>query len=399
MNNNLFFVDKFHNVTLRYDKLDESLNGFEFCTLIKESSVLNIILNIYISLLLDKEIILFDSDSADISEYKSEIIILDQLYKIDLCVNNINNWKIGLFTSGTTGEPKLVFHKFNSISRNIKVNKFRNTDIWGFTYNPLHIAGVQLLLQAFFNKNPIINLYKYPPNQIVDIINEYDVNSLSGTPTFYRMISSMNIQLPKIVNLTLGGEATEKSLLNKLESIFPNAKIRNIYASTEAGTILKSENDIFEIDNKSKHLIKIIENVLYIHKELLGEIKNGNEKDEWFDTGDIIELISDKPLRFKIISRKDDITNIGGEKVNVIEVEHVIRSIKGVNNVSVYVKSNSVVGKILCADVLLNTSCKLNEKLLKDELKKYISSHKIPRIINFVNSLQLTKSNKIKRIE
>ena len=60
-----------------------------------------------------------------------------------------------------------------------------------------------------------------------------------------------------------------------------------------------------------------IENELVVHNSLLGEF----EKKEWFHTGDIVEFVNEEKTEFKIISRKSDTINIGGNRINLLEVE------------------------------------------------------------------------------
>jgi len=66
------------------------------------------------------------------------------------------------------------------------------------------------------------------------------VDSVSGTPTFWRMligrITDEETQRLSIKQITLGGEASTADLLERLRSRFPSAAITQVYATTEAGT-------------------------------------------------------------------------------------------------------------------------------------------------------------------
>ena len=63
------------------------------------------------------------------------------------------------------------------------------------------------------------------------------VNAMSATPTLWRKIlmsdASRSLALRSI---TLGGEIADQQVLSTLASTYPSARIRHIYASTEAGT-------------------------------------------------------------------------------------------------------------------------------------------------------------------
>ena len=89
--------------------------------------------------------------------------------------------------------------------------------------------------------------------------------------------------------------------------------------------------------------------------------------------------------------------NIGGYKVNPGEVEDILLSIDGVQQVLVYGKSNSVLGNILCADIMKDTNSLLTELDIRTALKDQLQDFKIPRRIKFVKSLALTRTGKLKR--
>lgn len=72
-----------------------------------------------------------------------------------------------LFTSGTTGLPKSVSHSFASITRQVKKSERHINDIWGFAFNPTHMAGLQVFFQALLNKNSIIRLFGLDTKEII----------------------------------------------------------------------------------------------------------------------------------------------------------------------------------------------------------------------------------------
>jgi acyl-coenzyme A synthetase/AMP-(fatty) acid ligase len=197
-----------------------------------------------------------------------------------------------------------------------------------------------------------------------------------------------------VKRITSGGEKfNEKTILN-IKNIFPNAKITNVYASTETGTLFASENDTFILKSDFESLIKIENGELLIHRSLLGN-SNINMED-WYHTGDIVDVISNNPLKFRFQSRKSDMINVGGYNVNPTEVEEVLSSFEGIKNVRVFAKGNSVLGNIICCEVTTNNK-KINESLIRDFLRTKMQEYKIPRVIKFVEELSTTRTGKIKR--
>ena len=110
---------------------------------------------------------------------------------------------------------------------------------------------------------------------------------------------------------------------------------------------------------------------------------------EWVDRNEYI-------FRFK--SRKNELINIGGYKVNPLEVEDAIRNFSNIIDVHVYGKQNSILGNILCADIVKDQKSEIGESDIRLYLKEILQDYKIPRRIRFVNYLETTRTGKMKRI-
>ena len=96
-----------------------------------------------------------------------------------------------------------------------------------------------------------------------------------------------------------------------------------------------------------------------------------------------------------MIGRENNQINVSGFKINPIKIESVINSLPYVINSVVYSKKNSVVGSILCCDIVLNEV--LNKKNIKLDLTKLIDKYEIPTIINIVDTIKINESMKISR--
>lgn len=404
---NLFLFDTNLNVSKAYSELLHDIkNRSRFFRIVKTNDLYEIFLNIVLSLLNNQNVTLIDPEmdwksslnfSNDINCENKNGIKFNSIDAVIYFILNNSLGSITLLTSGTTGEPKKVTHQIDNILRDTKISKRYENNVWGFCYNPTHIAGILVFFQAFLNKNPIINLYRLSRGEILKLIDEFKITHLSATSTFYRLLLPIEKKHLSIISITNGGEKFDQKLFERLRDAFPNAKFVNIYASTEAGAILKSKDDIFEIKDEYVDFVKIENNELLISEKILGKSKELTIKNGWYNTGDIIEIISVNPLKFKIIGRKEDIVNVGGEKVSVIEVEEIINSHPLVKNCKVYPIRNSVIGNVLGADIQL-----IDNKLTENELVQYLSEKlprfKIPKFINFVEELNLTRTGKLKRV-
>jgi acyl-coenzyme A synthetase/AMP-(fatty) acid ligase len=115
--------------------------------------------------------------------------------------------------------------------------------------------------------------------------------------------------------------------------------------------------------------------------------------DSWYNTGDIVGII-DGEIIFK--SRKSEMINIGGYKVNPNEVEELIRSIDGVSDVLVKGRKNRITGEIVACEVEINED--VDEKEIKSLINKVCSENlqkwKVPRSIKIVEGIEKTRTGK-----
>src|SRR5690625_7912195 len=51
-------------------------------------------------------------------------------------LTNLKKWKITIFTSGTTGQPKKVVHNFESITKYVQLSQKYSEHTWCWEYNP-----------------------------------------------------------------------------------------------------------------------------------------------------------------------------------------------------------------------------------------------------------------------
>ena len=416
MNKNLFYIDIIESITKTYDDLLNDLHSTKsYNSYFRSNSFYSIFLNIVVTKLLGKEIILLDNDFSEKEiellvgfndlKIKQQNLTTEEISKLQinsveellLKINNVGcNWKMSLFTSGTTGLPKKVSHTFDTITRFVKRSPAHLSDVWGFAYNPTHIAGIQVFFQAFLNQNSIIRLFGLSQTSCFEQIEKFQVTHISATPTFYRLIYNENLVFNSIKHITIGGEKLDKKIFEKLKLMMPDASFTNVYASTEAGSLFASKDDTFIVKDEFKNLVKVDEFELLINNRLLAHSDDIKLSGEWYHTGDIVEVMETEPLKIKFISRKNEMINVGGYKVNPTEVEDAIRSISGVSDVRVYAKPNSVLGNLICCEIV-SINDEVNEKKVRLYLSEVLQDFKIPRLIHFVDKLDLTRTGKVVR--
>jgi acyl-coenzyme A synthetase/AMP-(fatty) acid ligase len=321
--------------------------------------------------------------------------------------------KIRLATSGTTGKPKQVIHSIASLTRGVKTGDHHQHDVWGLAYPLHHLAGLQVLFQSLFNQNPLVNLVGLNPDSVHKAIEDCGITHLSCTTTFLKLINTTGRSHPQVRRLTTGGEKFDESTQIIAANFFPNAKYRNIYALTEVGNLLISDGDLFTIPADLVGKLSVIDGCLAIHRSLLadgritGTAKSSNPQlspqsgenfDQWFITGDLVEIVSKSPLKFKFSTREVDIINVAGNKVIPYEIEQCLLRLPGVQQAAVYGMKNSVTGQIVVCDLVAKPGFAIDSDAIKRQLASQLPKYAVPRIIKLVNALRTTSSGKTCRL-
>ena len=374
----------------------------------KTADVYSYFVNLIKALAVSKPLVLLDSDinpseidGLDESKVNvAESIAPSSFNSMDEVVAAVqgSKSKITIFTSGTTGQPKKVVHSIQTLTRTVRMGYKYKGQIWAYAYNPTHMAGLQVFFQAFENQNTLVNVFNQPREYVYQQIRDKGITHISATPTFYRLLLPFEQVYESVVRVTLGGEKSDQHLYDSIAKIFPNAKINNVYASTEAGSLFAAKGDCFQIPDAIKDKFKVVDDELLIHKSLLGSSDSFRFTDDYYHSGDLIEWVDEAHGLFRFKSRKNELINVGGYKVNPGEVEVAIMGIEGVRQAMVYGKANSILGNVLCADVVLEAGVELTELDIKKVLGAQLQDFKVPRRIKFVEDISLTRTGKMKRL-
>lgn len=400
-----FLIDR--NVSLSYEEILQYINNsqsFKDCYIY--SDLRSFFLNWILALVNQKNISLMDSDLSE-KEILSNNLAVNQLIEIEnpekissidelVEVIRNSNSEITLFTSGTTGFTRKFTHPLKNLIRKINVSDERKNDVWGFAFNPTHVAGVQVFFQAILNQNLLVNVFMESKEFVINAVKEHQITNLSSTPTFYRLLLPLSHSFASVKKITIGGEKSDNHLILQVEKVFPNARINNVYGSTETGPLFSSQNDEFVVQDKHTGFVKVVDDELYIHKNLFGKTNKLNLIDDFYATGDLVEWIDDERRKFRFTSRKNELINVGGYKVNPYEVEDELTQHPMIRNVRVFGKSNAVLGNIICCEIELFPESELKEEDVRYFLNGKIQNFKIPRKISFVEKIELTRTGKKK---
>jgi len=301
-----------------------------------------------------------------------------------------------LFSSGSTGKSKAVVHDVFPLLNKFVLPKKQKRVIGFLLFD--HIGGLNTLFYTLFNAGCFIAVDDRRPESICTLIEKHRVNALTTTPTFLNLfILSQAYERHDLSSLQIinyGTEIMPDTTLRKLYELFPGIRFSQAYGLSEVGVLpVRSENSNslwLKID-QSQCGYRVVDGLLEIKTDssMLGYLNAPNPftEDGWFKTGDAIE---ERGEYFRILGRKSELINVGGEKVYPAEVENVVKQLEGVVEVVVSSLPHPIIGNVITAKIKLadiESLTNFRSRLFafcRDKLAPY----KIPRKISFTeNSL------------
>ena len=196
-----------------------------------------------------------------------------------------------------------------------------------------------------------------------------------------------------------------ETTLERLNKIFPNIRLVQTYGLSELGvmdTKSKSNDSLWVKLGGAGFETRVRNGMLEIkaHSAMLGYLNAPSPytEDGWFMTMDMVEQDGDY---YKILGRKSEIINVGGEKVYPAEVESCFMNMDGVEDVAVKGESNPLIGNIVVAKFKISTdeSVKDFQKRMRKFAKGNLAEYKIPQKVLLVSedeihSVRLKKDRK-----
>lgn len=264
-----------------------------------------------------------------------------------------------LFSSGTTGRSKasvlnleLMLSRYSERRAPQRILSFLNLD---------HIGGINTLLHTLSQGGAVITVPQRTPDEVFRTIERDRVNVLPTTPTFLTMtlISGAHLKYDTstLKLLTYGTEPMPQQTLERLAIDLPNVKLKQTYGLSELGimaTKSKANDSLWIQLGGADFDFKVIDGVLWIKSKMamLGYLNADApfDDDGYFNTQDAVEVDGDY---LRILGRKSELINVGGEKVYPNEVESVLLEMSNVADVTVSGRPNPVTGSIVQAAIKL----------------------------------------------
>lgn len=340
-----------------------------------------------------------------------------------------------LYTSGTTGPPKGVYHAHKvlagylltiSLVFNIKFGK--NTVFWTPS-EWSYVAGLlDLLLPAWSFGYPVVGYRgRFSAEKAFELMQRYAVSHMFIVPSGLKMMA----QVPgikeryklKIRVIASGGEAVGSDVIRWAKEEL-GALVNEFYGLTEVNHLIGNCPRLWPTKIGSMGLPYPGRTVDLIDKEGRsvptgheGQIvvKKGDPsmfldywnqpaktlerfQGDWILTGDMAERDEDGYYWFH--GREDDLIKSSGHRIGPFEVEECLLKLPFVSQVAVVASPDMTKGHIVKAFIKLERGYTAS-----DEIKKRIQTHvkdrlaacQYPREIEFVEEFPLTATGKINR--
>jgi len=340
-----------------------------------------------------------------------------------------------LFTSGTTGYPKIAAHSYK-----YALGHYITAKYWhGVTDDGLHFTisdtgwgkalwgklyGQWLCEGAVFT----YDFDRFSAADILPMFAKYQITTFCAPPTMLRMLIKEDISqydLSSIRHMTTAGEALNPEVYLQFEKATglqimegfgqteTTLSIANLMGGThKLGSMGKPsplyDMDIVDADGNSvadgevgEIVVKTSDKVpcglflgYYRNEEATKEVYH----DGYYHTGDT--AWRDEDGFYWYVGRVDDVIKSSGYRIGPFEIESVIMELPYVLECGVSAAPDEVRGQVVKASIVLVKGTEPTEELKKEiqnYVKKRTAPYKYPRIVVFRDELPKTISGKIQR--
>ena len=343
------------------------------------------------------------------------------------------------FTSGTTGNPKMVAHDFTyplghiitgSFWHNVKEDSLHLTladtgwgkAVWGKLYGQW-IAGANVFVYDF---------EKFEPVDVLHMIDKHGITSFCAPPTVFRFLIREDLTKFNISTLkycTIAGEALNPKVYEEWKRL-TGIKLMEGFGQTETTLTIATypwlepkpgsmgcKGPVYDIDlltadgrwaeDGEQGEIVVRTNgakPVGLFKEYLKDAELTYEAyhDGIYHTGDV--AWRDEDGYFWFVGRTDDVIKSSGYRIGPFEVESALMTHPAVVECAITGVPDEIRGQVVKATIVLakDYKDKAGDALIKeiqDHVKRVTAPYKYPRIVEFVEELPKTISGKIRRVE
>ncbi len=340
------------------------------------------------------------------------------------------------FTSGTTGLPKIVTHTHLTLPFG-----HLTTSAWiGLKHGDIHYnisapGWAKFAYSSFFgpwNMGATVfanQVDKFVPSEQLAAMEKYDITTFCAPPTVMRLMIQEDLSKYhfKFRHCVAGGEPLNPEIIEKWQQ-GTGIVIRDGYGQTESSLLAGNMSgsmvrygsmgkamflyNIIIANDDGMELPALEEGNICIKMDgkktngiftgYLGEPERNSKvfKNELYYTGD--KAYKDEDGFIWFVGRDDDVIKASDYRIGPFEVESILIEHVTVVEAAVVASPHETRGFAVKAFVLLRQGeipCKELAEELFNYCNKHLANYKIPRIIEFVDTLPKTISGKIRRVE
>jgi acyl-CoA synthetase (AMP-forming)/AMP-acid ligase II len=312
-----------------------------------------------------------------------------------------------LFSSGSTGKSKAALHDLVPMLEKFKVPRHTKRTITFLLFD--HIGGFNTLFYSLSNAGCVVTVSDRNPETIVDAIERHRVQLLPTSPTFINLLLVSEAwkgrDLSSLETVTYGTEVMPESTLRRFNDAFPRVATLQTYGLSEVGILRsksRSSDSLWVKVGGEGFETRVVDGMLEIKAKsaMLGYLNAESPftEDGWFRTGDAV-LVDGEWIR--ILGRKSELINVGGEKVYPAEVESVLQTMDNVEDVAVTGLPNPITGQIVYARIKLREPepAAAFRARLREFCRDRLDRFKIPQKVELVDdTLHGERYKKMRRV-
>lgn len=351
-------------------------------------------------------------------------------------VNN-DDIMILYFTSGTTGNPKMVQHNFAYPLGHIHTAKYWQQVIdGGLHYTVADTGWAKAIWGKIYGQwlcGSAVFVYEYEkfiPADLLKAIEKYKITTFCAPPTIYRFLIKEGLDgydLSSLKHCAVAGEPLSPEVYNQFLNM-TGIKLMEGYGQTELTLTLGTfpwmepkpgsmgrpapgyDIDVVDVYGHSVGIGEEGQIVVRTNKFQPIGMFGGYYRDQeatdavWADgvyyTGDMAWVDEDGYYWF--VGRADDVIKSSGYRIGPFEVESALLEHSSVLECAVTGVPDPVRGQVVKATITLVKGYEASDALAKEiqeHVKKVTAPYKYPRIIEFVDELPKTISGKIRRVQ
>ncbi len=328
-----------------------------------------------------------------------------------------------IYTSGTTGFPKGATLSHGNIVSNMHSAKhycsIRPEDKL-LLYLPLfHCFGQNFILNAGLNAAATVVLQRrFEPDKVVETVASEGITMFFGVPAVFAKLLEMEpsqLELRSVRYYFSAAAVMPTEIARRWQQHY-GLEVREGYGLTETSPFSCYNHDLqyklgsigMPIENVEMKVVdsegrevtrgEIGELIVRGPNVMLGYWNRPEEnakvlKGGWFHTGDIGRV--DEDGFFYIVDRLKDMINMSGFKIYPAEVERVLYQHLAVAEAAVYGVPHPTKGEIVKAQVRLKLGTASTSEDIKTFCAERMATYKVPRVIEFVDSLPKNATGKI----